>query len=214
MAVAVHQFRLGPLRNNCYLVWDEVSRTGVIVDPPLPTPEIVEAVRKRRLTIPWVLITHGHFDHVIGVRFLLDELGAKAAMNPEDRPFLDEPSSHRAARFGLALETFEFTPLTEGRGFALGETEMLTIHTPGHTPGGVCFSLPQAKLLFTGDTLFHRTVGRTDLPGGDTAAIERSIREKLYTLPDDTRVFPGHGRPTTIGQEKRENPYVKAVSVS
>lgn len=197
---------VGPLQVNCYLLGCEKSREALIIDPGGDVPTILEALAKERLTLKKIVNTHGHFDHVGGNRQLVDATGAKLYIHVSDAPFLPRVREH-AALYGLDIKASPPPDrvLHGSETLQIGELSLQVIHTPGHTPGGICLYLPGH--LFSGDTLFAASVGRTDLPGGDEDALIEAIRKKLFVLPDETVVHPGHGAATTIGRERRGNPY-------
>lgn len=186
---------------------------AIVIDPGYPTTadwrRHASVLDGRRLTA--ILLTHAHIDHILGVPVLLAEHKVPVLMHPESAPML-ERAAMMASMFGLPTPdiSFDTTPLpTSG----LIEGLILPLEarfTPGHCPGHVSLHWPDSGLVFAGDALFRESIGRTDLPGGDSDVLARSIREKLYTLPDETRVLPGHGPETTIGHEKRFNPFVTA----
>ena len=203
---------VGPLAVCCYLVYDPETLEGVVIDPGGDAGKILSKVEALGLKIKWILGTHGHADHVAAVGELRDRLSVPFALHRDDDEFFRSEGASFFISWGFppnppADETFE-----EGARFTFGNFELQVIHTPGHSPGSVCF-YDGKRLLFTGDTLFVGAVGRGDLPGGDYFQMMRSIKEKLLVLPEDTIVFPGHDygdRPTsTIGREKRTNPFIQ-----
>jgi len=213
--VLVIRLVLGPLETNVYLLRDPGSGAGAVVDPAGEAGRIVERCREERLTPEYIVNTHAHVDHV-GANAGLKEAfpAAVLCMGEEEAGTLADPVANLSAAFGLAAGGPEPDLwLREGDELRFGTVVMEVLETPGHTPGGISLlarggGIPQ---LFCGDVLFRRGVGRTDLPGGDWAAVVDSIRRKLFTLPDGTVVWPGHGERTTIGEEKRENPFVAAL---
>lgn len=203
---------VGPLMVNCYVLGCENSREGVVVDPGDDTDRILEAVSRHGLKVVAVINTHGHFDHTGGNQRIVTETGAGLLIHELDAPMLAR-AVDTAAMFGLTAENSPPPSrfLTEGEFVAFGEYRLRVLHTPGHTLGGC--SLHLEGMVFTGDTLFADSVGRTDFPGGSSVALGKSIREKLLVLPDDTIVYPGHGPSTTIGRERKHNPYLTPSGV-
>jgi hydroxyacylglutathione hydrolase len=209
MALRQHVLRLGPLDNATYVLLCERTGECAIVDAGFEPDAVARWVRAQS-PVPVVrhlLNTHGHFDHVLGMRALQDDLGGRYAIHAADAPLL-ERLSQQAAAFGFAPAEAprDVHWLEDGQRLALGGETLEVIHTPGHSPGSVC--LRCGDDLWVGDTLFAGSVGRTDLPGGSWETLERSIRERLYTLGDEVRVHPGHGPSTTIGHERASNPFV------
>ena len=202
---------VGVLGCNCSILGDPVTREAIVVDPGDDIAEIVAILDRHKLKVKTIAITHAHIDHVGGAQKLRALTGAPVYMNENDS-FLAEHLSMQAAWLGM--ETPENpgidTPAHEGDILRAGAIEAHVLHTPGHTPGSISLFLPAQQKLIAGDTLFQGSVGRTDLPGGDFSQIAASIRGKLYTLPEATIVYPGHGAPTTIAAEKRSNPFVQA----
>jgi hydroxyacylglutathione hydrolase len=200
----------GAFAENCYLVADPDTREAVIVDPGEEAELFLARLRHEAWTLRAIWLTHAHVDHVAGVTAVREATGAPVWLHPLDRPLYD-----RAADQARALGLRIVPPPPPDRAFAEGEPVGVgglrfdVLHTPGHSPGGV--SLAGHGVAFVGDLLFAGSVGRTDLPGGDTDTLLASIREKLYALPDDTVVYAGHGPATTIGEEKRSNPFVRLV---
>ncbi len=199
---------VGPLEVNCYIVACEKSREGIVVDPGGDVDQIVSLVQKHQLKIGTIINTHGHFDHLGGNRQALAAFGAKLLIHQEDAPMLSR-SAEVARRYGLQGENSPEADayLVDGMDFSFGECHLKVLHTPGHTQGGCCLYFAEDRHVITGDTLFADSIGRTDLPGGSHEQLLESIRTKLFTLPDDVIAHPGHGPDTTIGHEKRCNPY-------
>ena len=208
---------VGPLQCNCSVIGDEISREAMVIDPGDDIADIVAIIEKHHLTVKQIVITHAHIDHVGGLSKLRQYTGAPILMHRDDLP-LYQGMEVQAAFLGVA--TPEITEvdqlLKEGDALSWGSFEASVIHTPGHTPGSVCLYLPKdagavaipVPRLFAGDTLFAGSIGRTDLWGGSMDQITDSLRGKLMQLPDDTIVYPGHGRLTSIGQERNTNPFL------
>lgn len=201
---------VGMLGCNCSILGDELSREAIVVDPGDDVSEIVAILQRHRLTVKMIVITHAHIDHIGGAEKLRAQTGAPVYMHAADK-MLSDHLDEQAAWLGVQTpkDPGIDQEAREGDVIRAGAIEAHVLHTPGHTPGSISLYLPLESRLIAGDTLFQRSVGRTDLPGGDTSQIARSIRGKLYTLPEETIVFPGHGGTTTIREEKRENPFVR-----
>ncbi|MCX8203214.1 MAG: MBL fold metallo-hydrolase [Nitrososphaeria archaeon] len=203
MELEVETLVVGPLSTNCYVV--SSGGEALIVDPGWDAERVLRAVSGMKVV--GIVATHGHFDHVGAVEELKRRLGVEFVIHRLDEGLLDVAGNHRA-RVGLRVERPRPDRfIEEGERIELGGVEIEVIHTPGHSPGSVC--LRGAFTLFSGDTLFMGSVGRTDIFGGSFEQLERSIRDKLYVLDDATVVYPGHGPATTIGFEKRHNPFVR-----
>ena len=197
----------GPLQVNCYIVACEATLQAAIVDPGGDVEQILALVKQRNLKVQMVINTHGHFDHIGGNRQLLDATGADLLLHQADSQLLANADKHAAA-YGLSTESSPVPQrlLNGGEQLQVGELLLDVLHTPGHTPGGICLLVEDHVIV--GDTLFAGSVGRTDLPGGNHQTLIDSIREKLLILPDAIVVHPGHGPATTIGREKLHNPFV------
>jgi hydroxyacylglutathione hydrolase len=201
---------VGPFAENSYFLVDEPSREAVAVDPGDEPERLLEIVKRHDLRVKWILNTHGHLDHVGAVAALQEATGAPFRIHEADL-FLVEAIPEQAALFGLSPPPIPRVDghLKEGDVFTVGNGALRieVLETPGHSPGSV--TLRAGHDLIVGDALFAGSIGRTDLPGGDTETLLRSIREKLLGFPDDTRVHPGHMGSTTIGRERRTNPFLQ-----
>lgn len=199
---------VGPLGVNCFILGCETTGEGIIIDAGDDASRIIDTAEGLGLTISQVVNTHGHFDHVGANRAILDHFKAQLLIHEADSPMLAR-AADVARAYGLQGENSPQPEkfLTDGMEIVFGTCRMTVLHTPGHTPGGCCLYLAEEKTVITGDTLFADSIGRTDLPGGSHEQLLESIRTKLFTLPDDVTVYPGHGPETTIGHEKRHNPY-------
>jgi len=201
------RFTYGPFAENTYVVVGPSGRRAMVVDPGIGSEPVWDAVRERGLSVELILNTHGHLDHVAGNAFFKRTTGAPIAIHVADVPFLGNVSV-QASMYGLRAEDSPPADLdlVEGVGLEFDGVTFDVIHTPGHTPGGVC--LRRGNQMLVGDTLFCGSVGRTDLPGGDWDTLVASIRGKLFLLPDDVQCLPGHEGETTIGAERLTNPFV------
>jgi hydroxyacylglutathione hydrolase len=201
---------VGVLGCNCSILGDPVTHDAIVIDPGDDIEDIVAILDRHKLKVNMIVITHAHIDHIGGAQKLRALTAAPVYMNENDA-FLAEHLSAQASWLGM--ETPENpgidTAAHEGDILRAGGIEAHVLHTPGHTPGSISLHLPAEGKLIAGDTLFKGSIGRTDLPGGDFDQIAGSIRGKLYTLPDATIVYPGHGAPTNIAAEKRSNPFVR-----
>lgn len=212
----VESFPVGFLQCNCTIVGCPRTRQALVVDPGGDVPLIEETLARHGLRVAAIVHTHAHFDHVAGTGELARKTGAPVLLHPGDR-FLWDDLAGQLGWVGLR-GAFPIPPapppdqeLSAGQTVRFGEQGTLVLHTPGHTPGSVCFSLgtPEGLLLLSGDTLFAGSIGRTDFPGGDHEQLLTSIHERLLPLEDSTRVIPGHGPATTIGAERRQNPFLR-----
>lgn len=205
--LVVRQAVVGPFGENTFLVADSGTGDAIVVDPGGDTARVL-GLAQPDFRIGRILATHGHADHLVGAEELSRRTGATFHIHAGDEPFV-RALPEQAARLGLG-ETRSpriSSLLADGEVFRVGNHEGRGIHTPGHSPGGVSLHFPDDRVLFTGDTLFAGSVGRTDLPGSDGAALLRSIRERLFPLGDEVRFLPGHGPGGTLGEERRDNPY-------
>lgn len=197
----------GPVQANNYLVVDEASKEAILIDCSDYVPEIVDYVKENGLTVKYILLTHGHFDHVLGINRMKEALGAKAYVHEGDREQVVN-TRDVMMMFGLPIDGV-VNPVIDGtlpEDLTLGSQKIKVIETPGHTPGGVCYLI--GENLFSGDTLFRGTIGRTDLPQGSFQEIKRSVKDILFALDDKINVYPGHAEPSTIGFEKKFNDIV------
>lgn len=199
---------VGAYQENCYLYACPRTLEAVIIDPGDEAQRIVERIQELAFIPRYILNTHGHFDHIGAIDEVSAVYPVPLAIHPADVPYYtDEQSAFLAGRKPPLVKRAPDLLLREGDTITFGSLTLEVLHTPGHTPGGICL-LSRPYCVFSGDTLFRRGIGRTDLPGGNYEQIITSIREKLYTLDEDLVVFPGHGDPTTIAEEKDENPFV------
>ena len=193
----IHTLTLGTYGTNCYIVNDSASKTCCVIDPGYTPEKILDEVNALGLTVEAILLTHGHFDHVGGVKDIAAETGCDVYLCADE---LTLPPQITAGQL-YYTKTYG-----EGDTLHLAGLTICVIRTPGHTPGSVCLLVDDA--MFSGDTLFAGSCGRTDFPGGDTATLMESISGRLMTLPDSLEIYPGHGYPSTIGFEKQNNPYL------
>jgi glyoxylase-like metal-dependent hydrolase (beta-lactamase superfamily II) len=221
------QLPIGMLQSNCYLIYDKTGREGVVADPGANAATLLKEITQRDLHIRYILNTHGHFDHIVGNAQLVTELNVPLGIHPYDQDLLSQGGG--AAYFGMgAVASPQATlELTDGFILQIGQLTLRVIHTPGHTPGSVCFYISENKDdapmssnaadvsspygLITGDTLFAGSVGRTDLPGGHAQTLTRSLN-RLLSLPPETIIYPGHGPTSTLAKEQRTNPWLKWAS--
>lgn len=200
---------LGPMGNNVYLLVND-SDKSIVVDPAWNDEFIVQEAEEKHKPIGLILLTHGHFDHCLSVSYIKEKTGAEIWIHEKDVDYLERISQKARDEFGIDLPMKDVNAektLTDNEIIKWGEEEIKVIHTPGHTPGGVCFLFDNK--LITGDTLFQGSVGRWDLSGGDGKLLFKSIRDRILKLGDDIEIYPGHGPKSTIGQEKRHNQFLK-----
>ena len=211
MPLENRSLKLGPLDNNTYVLTCPVTRQTAVLDVGFEPERVIELVQRAQLDVRWLLGTHAHFDHAAGMLEVQQAVGGVYALHALELPML-AALAEQGAMFGFPpsqpAEVGHW--LTDGERIAIGVQELEVIFTPGHSPGHV--ALRHGGTLWCGDVLFSGSVGRTDLPGGSFETLVRSIHERLFTLPDDTRCLPGHGPATTIGVERRSNPFVGAAA--
>jgi glyoxylase-like metal-dependent hydrolase (beta-lactamase superfamily II) len=193
---------------NSYLVWEEGKDKAVLVDAGLNTELILDFIRKKGLSLEAVLLTHGHPDHLVGAAEIAEATGADVYLNSIEAKVVEMMPEMILAMLGIdELKTpEEFKPLEDGQVLELAGLKIKVLHTPGHSPGSVSFLVEDA--LFDGDLVFRGSIGRTDFPGGDFGTLIRSVKDKVFVLPPDTKVYPGHMGMTTVGWEKRTNPFL------
>jgi len=203
-------FTLGPVQTNAYLVADSASGDAVVIDPSWDGKVILAQAQKRGWRIAHLWYTHAHFDHIGGAAAIADALNPLplVALHPADHVLWRAAGGGPMFGFNIDPGPEPTIDFVDGMRMRLGNAEFEVRYTPGHTPGHIVLYCASAGLCFCGDLIFSGSVGRSDLPGGDTDALANSIRTQIYTLPDETRLLPGHGPETTVGEEKATNPYV------
>ncbi len=210
----VKQFVFNPFSECTYVVSDEKTGQSIVVDPGMTDQAERDRLDKyivdNKLEVTGIVNTHMHLDHCFGANYVRDRYGAPVKAHPADAP-LGAAIGEQGRRFGLGGlgdSVAVDVPLADGDTIALGDEKLHVLHVPGHSPGGIALYSPDGRFVLTGDSLFKGSVGRTDLEGGDYATLIRAVTDKLMSLPDDTLVLPGHGDPTTIGDERRTNPFL------
>lgn len=208
MEISIHSLVLGMVQTNCYLITNEATKEAVIIDPAGEADRLCRFIDSRGLKPVAVLLTHGHFDHVMAVPEVTKKYGIKAYAHEDEAEVMASPYLNGCEMIGARVSVKPDEVFTDKAKLVFGDMLFEVIFTPGHTQGGVCFYMPQVKKLLCGDTLFEASVGRTDLPTGSMSTLIRSIRERLFVLDDDVEALPGHGPSTTIGYEKKYNPFL------
>jgi hydroxyacylglutathione hydrolase len=208
----VETLQLGPVGTNCFIVGDEAGGQAAVVDPGDDAPRIFAALARLGLTATLIVATHAHFDHVGGVRGVREATGAPFLIGESEVPALGAAAEIALAVFGISIAAppAPDRTLRAGDDLVMGGRAFRVVHTPGHSPGHICLLAPGAA--FVGDVVFQGSIGRTDLPGGDHHALLRSIARHILTLPDDTVLYNGHGPATTVGRERRTNPFLVGLT--
>ncbi len=210
--IQVYSIRVSAFVTNCYLVQNTETKEGFLIDPGDYEERILAFLKEKEVKLTGIYLTHGHLDHVMAAERISKEYGAPMFCHEAEQQVLLDPVQNLTNRFKRQPMQYEgVQSLVDGAEYTAAGVQVRLLHTPGHTPGGCCYYLPENGILFSGDTLFYRSVGNTEFPGGSMGTLSRSIREKLYTLPAETVVYAGHGEETDIGSEMRENPFVPAV---
>ncbi|MBI5892668.1 MAG: MBL fold metallo-hydrolase [Deltaproteobacteria bacterium] len=217
MTLCIEQLTVGPLDVNCYIIADEITKDALCIDPGGDVDDIIEVIKNNDLKLKYIVNTHGHFDHIGGNEMLKQKTGARLAIHKDDAALLKD-AIEQAAFFGIKSKNSPEPDilLKHGDALKLGNMDVKIIHTPGHTKGGICLFIPAPAgckqgndTLFTGDTLFADSVGRSDLPGGSFGELISSIKDKLMAFSNDVKVYPGHGPATTIGEERENNSFLR-----
>lgn len=204
----VERFVTGIISTNCYFVINEETKQTVIIDPAACPKKILEFIDEEGLKIEAILLTHGHFDHIMGIDGFLGHFKVPVYVHEEDERVINDPVLNQSSIYTSGYTFSGAQYLRDRQTLELAGYVFEVIHTPGHTWGGCCYYVASEKVLFSGDTLFQESVGRTDFKTSSMSDMMYSVREKLFKLPDETRVYPGHMGETTIGHEKTHNPYV------
>ncbi len=211
--IVVKKFVFNPFSENTYVVWDEKTHEGMVVDPGCldseEEKELEDFIANRNIVVKYLIVTHCHIDHILGCKFVKDKYLPLYIFPKDDLPLL-ENADKQAAAFGLEIETPPLPDdyLTENSKINLGNSTVKILSTPGHSPGEHCLYFENEKFCITGDVLFQKSIGRTDLWGGDHSILINSIKNKLLILPDEVIIYPGHGENSKIGVEKSENPFL------
>ena len=208
MGVKIGRIPLGNMGTNCYFVYKEDTKDAIVFDPADNGDYLYDKLKDNGITVKAIFLTHGHFDHIYGVKKLKELSGAKVYASADEVDVLEDPHKNVSEMFGRVIslkpdETFNDLDVMDIAGMTFQ-----VLATPGHTAGSVCFYFKDDNILIAGDTLFEGSVGRTDFPTGSMKTLVESVNSKLMVLPDNTRVYPGHGGTTTIGDERQNNPFI------
>lgn len=204
----IENYVLGPMQTNCYLLINEETKEMVVVDPATCPDDLISHVKENGYMPKAILLTHSHFDHVMGIDGWVKEFDIPVYLHEEEARLLADPGLNLSSVFGKAYFYKQVNCLKDGACMEVAGFKFQIIHTPGHTSGGCCYYEASEAVLISGDTLFFRSVGRSDFPTGDMHMLADSIKEKLFCLPEDVAVYPGHDRATNIAEEKAHNPFV------
>lgn len=205
----IEKYVVGIIGTNCYLVINEETKETVMIDPGAYPLKVRNAVKEAGLKIRAVLLTHAHFDHIMGLDDVRKEFQVPVYVEEADLNMMTDGNRNLSVSYvNGGYQYQDATPVKDGQVLKIAGMQFQVIHTPGHTPGGCCYYMEKEGVLFSGDTLFQASVGRSDFPGGSASDLVRSVKEKLLVLPEETHVYPGHMDETTIGYERRHNPFV------
>lgn len=204
----VEKFVTGIISTNCYLAINEEKKQAVVIDPAACPSYLMSHIKSEGLKVEAILLTHGHFDHIMGIDGFLSEFDVPVYVHEDDADAMEDPVLNQSSTYTSGYTFGKARYLRDRQTLELAGYTFQVIHTPGHTKGGCCYYVASEDVLFSGDTLFQNSVGRTDFVNSSTSDLVHSVREKLFLLPDDTIVYPGHMGETKIGHEKKYNPYV------
>ena len=204
----VEKFVTGINSTNCYLAINEETKQAVVIDPAACPSYLMSHIKSEGLKVEAILLTHGHFDHIMGIDGFLSEFDVPVYVHEDDADAMEDPVLNQSSTYTSGYTFGKARYLRDRQTLELAGYTFQVIHTPGHTKGGCCYYVASEDVLFSGDTLFQNSVGRTDFVNSSTSDLVHSVREKLFLLPDDTIVYPGHMGETKIGHEKKYNPYV------
>lgn len=204
----VERFVTGIISTNCYLAINEETKQTVVIDPAASPSSLMGHLKAEGLKVEAILLTHGHFDHIMGIDGFLKEYDVPVYVHEDDKELMVDPKLNQSSTYTKGYTFADAGFIRDGQVLTYAGYDFEVFHTPGHTPGGCCYYVRSEGVLFSGDTLFANSVGRTDFPGSSTSALIRSIQEKLMSLPDETRVYPGHMGETAIGHERVNNPFL------
>ena len=205
--IEIKSMTLGMVATNCYLIINKETKDALLIDPADNALRISNVIEENVCTLKAILLTHGHFDHIMALNELKKRYNVPVYAHEEEEDVLKQSSLNMSGMIGQIYTTQADIYVKDGEHLKLAGLDIIVLHTPGHTKGGVCYYLPEEKVLMSGDTLFHCSIGRTDFPTGSMSQLVRSVKEQLFVLPDDVQVYPGHDSVTSIGYEKQYNPF-------
>ena len=205
--IEIKSMTLGMVATNCYLIINKENKESLIVDPADNALRISNVIEENGCTLKAILLTHGHFDHIMALNDLKKRYNVPVYAHEEEEDVLKQSSLNLSGSIGQIYTTQADVYVKDGEHLKLAGLDVIVLYTPGHTKGGVCYYFPEEKVLMSGDTLFHCSIGRTDFPTGSMSQLVRSVKEQLFVLPDDVQVYPGHDSVTSIGYEKQYNPF-------
>lgn len=205
--IEIKSMTLGMVATNCYLIINKETKEALLVDPADNALRISNVIEENGCTLKAVLLTHGHFDHIMALNDLKKKYNVPVYAHEEEEDVLKQSSLNMSGMVGQIYTTQADIYVKDGEHLKLAGLDVIVLHTPGHTKGGACYYFPEEKVLMSGDTLFHCSIGRTDFPTGSMSQLVRSVKEQLFVLPDDVQVYPGHDSGTSIGYEKQYNPF-------
>ena len=205
--IEIKSMTLGMVATNCYLIINKENKEALLVDPADNALRISNVIEENGCTLKAILLTHGHFDHIMALNDLKKRYNVPVYAHEEEEDVLKQSSLNLSGSIGQIYTTQADVYVKDGEHLKLAGLDAIVLYTPGHTKGGVCYYFPEEKVLMSGDTLFHCSIGRTDFPTGSMSQLVRSVKEQLFVLPDDVQVYPGHDSVTSIGYEKQYNPF-------
>lgn len=206
--IEIKSMTLGMVATNCYLIINKENKEALLVDPADNALRISNVIEENGCTLKAILLTHGHFDHIMALNDLKKRYNVPVYAHEEEEDVLKQSSLNLSGSIGQIYTTQADVYVKDGEHLKLAGLDVIVLYTPGHTKGGVCYYFPEEKVLMSGDTLFHCSIGRTDFPTGSMSQLVRSVKEQLFVLPDDVQVYPGHDSVTSIGYEKQYNPFL------
>lgn len=204
----IKKFVIGMIGTNCYVVSNENTKECFIVDPAVSDKNVISYIETEGLSLKAILLTHGHFDHIMGIDGVREKFKVPVYASEKEQEILQDARLNLSAAYGGGYTFSDATYVRDGEELEIAGMKIKVIETPGHTAGGCCYYIAEEEVLFSGDSLFCASIGRTDFPTGSSSQLVRAVRDKLIVLPEDTMVYPGHMEETTIGYERKHNPFI------